>query len=104
MIDPTKNETSAEQFLAARKEAGLKIDPETATVMWTYALTRDPYGIFEVPDDYSVGRECFVRSPNSDIWVWFDDLPEATRETLWQMHKSRLAFPAGLERDTKETE
>ena len=30
-------------WLAVRKEAGLKIDPETAEVAWTYGLGDDPY-------------------------------------------------------------
>ena len=30
------------------------------------------------------------------MWVHFDDLPEATRDALWEKHRSELAFPAGL--------
>ena len=33
------------QWLAIRKEAGLKLDPETAEVEWCYAQTLDPYGV-----------------------------------------------------------
>ena len=36
---------SVDQFLAIRKEAGLKIDPATAEVCWIYAQTFDPYGL-----------------------------------------------------------
>jgi hypothetical protein len=88
-----------EQWLAIRREAGLKIDPETAEVMWTYALTLDPYGVYrDVPEEYQqVGREYFARSSGSDIWVRFGDLPEATSDALWEKHKRKLAFPAGLE-------
>ena len=43
-----------------------------------------------------MGREYFARAPGSDIWVLFDDLPEATRTALWDRHKQKLAFPAGL--------
>ena len=35
-----------EAWLAIRKEAGLKIDPETAEVECVYALTLDPYGVY----------------------------------------------------------
>src|SRR5262249_38080334 len=35
-----------EAWLAIRKEAGLKIDPQTAEVDWGYALTLDPYGVY----------------------------------------------------------
>ena len=86
-------------WLAIRKEAGLKIDPETAEVEWTYACTMDPYGIDpELPEEYrDVGRQYFARAPGSDVWVSFYDLPEATRDALWEKHKSKLAFPAGFE-------
>jgi hypothetical protein len=87
-----------ESWLAIRKEAGLQIDPETAEVEWTYAQTLDPYGVPpDLPEECDcVGREYFARSPGSDVWVWFGDLPDATREALWKKHRSKLAFPAGL--------
>ena len=78
---------------ALRKAVGLQIDPETAEVEWTYAQTLDPYGDDpNLPEEYQqVGREYFARSPGSDVWVWFGDLPKATRDALWH-----LALPAGL--------
>jgi hypothetical protein len=87
-----------EQWLQARKDEGLRIDPETAEVTWTYAQTLDPYGIYgDLPEECrQVGREYFARSPGREIWVHFHDLPDETREKLWQMHRSELAFPAGL--------
>ncbi len=65
-------------WLAIRKEAGLHIDPDTAEVEWIYAQTLDPYGIDpELPQEYwQVGREYFARSPKSDVWVSFGDLPK----------------------------
>ena len=91
--------TTIEEFLAIRREAGLKIDPETAEVLWDYAQVLDPYGIYpNLPPQWDcVGRAYFARSPNSEVWVSFDDLPETTREALWQKHERRLAFPAGLD-------
>jgi len=90
-----------EQWLAIRKEAGLKIDPETAEVDWNYGQTLDPYGVcdeWELPDEFHcVGREYFARSPGSDVWVHFSDLPDTVREEIWARHGSRIAFPAGLE-------
>jgi hypothetical protein len=35
-----------EIWLAIRKEAGLKIDPETAEVLWMLRPTSDPYGVY----------------------------------------------------------
>ena len=80
---------------AIRKEAGLKIDPETAEVTWIYGLTLDPYGVYpDLPEELQqVGREYFARSPGSDVWVKFGDLPEATRDALWKKPRS---FAAGL--------
>ncbi len=51
-----------EQWLACRKEAGLKIDPETAEVCWEIALIADPYGVYpDLPEEMQcVGRVYFV--------------------------------------------
>jgi uncharacterized glyoxalase superfamily protein PhnB len=91
-------EMTVEQWLAIRKEAGLKIDPETAEVFWRYGQTLDPYGVYpDLPEECrQIGREYFARAPGSDVWVNFCDLPEATRDALWKKHSSKLAFPAGL--------
>jgi hypothetical protein len=95
----TNDQMTVQQWLAVRKESALQIDPETAEVEWTYAQTFDPYGVDpELPEELQqVGRECFARSPGSDVWVWFGDLPKSIRDALWKKHGSKLAFPAGLE-------
>jgi hypothetical protein len=87
-----------EQWLAVRKGAGLQIDPETAEVHWEYGRSFDPYGVYpDLPEECQcIGREYFARSPGSDIWVHFYDLPDTIREALWEKHKGKLAFPAGL--------
>jgi hypothetical protein len=103
---PVKKKTVTERaeiegWLAIRKKAGLKIDPETAEVDWSYAQTLDPYGVkdeWELPEEFhQVGREYFARAPGSDIWVEFGDLPRETRDKLWKRHSRELAFPAGLD-------
>jgi hypothetical protein len=93
------DQMKVEQWLAIRKEVGLRINPKTAEVDWEYGQVADPYGVNpDLPEEYlQVGREYFARSPGSDVWVWFGDLPEATRNALWEKHKDKLAFPAGLE-------
>ena len=68
------------QWLASRKEAGQVIDIENCELGWWYAETLDPYGIYkalgEFNEEYScVGRERFVRSPESNGWVSQGDLP-----------------------------
>jgi hypothetical protein len=92
-------EFDVQQWLASRKEAGLKIDPETAEVHWEYGQVMDPYGVYsDLPEEcQQVGRQYFARSPGSEIWVHLRDLPDETRHALWEKHKSQLAFPAGLE-------
>ena len=89
---------TVEQWLEVRREEGRMIDPDTAKVDWRYAQTLDPYGVYpDLPEEcWQVGREYFARSPESDIGVWFGDLPGEVREGLQQMHGSKLAFPAGL--------
>jgi hypothetical protein len=93
------SEQDIQQWLAVRKEAGLKIDPETAEVNWKYGQVMDPYGVDpDLPEECQcVGRQYFARAPGSDIWVHFHDLPEETRDALWERHRRQLAFPAGLE-------
>jgi len=96
--DTVEDHLSVDQWLKIRKEAGLRINPETAEVEWCYGQTLDPYGIHpELPEEcQQIGREYFARSPESDIWVWFGDLPNEVEEKLWKMHRSKLAFPTGL--------
>ena len=92
------DELPVEQWLAIRKEAGLRIDPATADVMWCHRFTIDPYDVYEdiAGEQQVVGRVYFACAPGSDIWVCFYDLPTKTRDRLWEMHRSRLCFPAGI--------
>jgi hypothetical protein len=62
-----------------------QIDPETAEVRWRYVQIMEPYGVDpDLPKEYQcVGRGYFARSPGSDVWVSFDDLPKAIVEALW---------------------
>jgi hypothetical protein len=73
----------------AKKEAGLQIDPETAEVYWQHGQILDPYGVdTDLPEECkTIGRVYFARSPGTDVWVCFDDLPEATRSVLWERLK-----------------
>ncbi len=98
-VNRTVDELTLEQWLQVRKEEGRKIDPNTAEVWWNWADTSDPYCVYpHPPGEYQcVGRVYFARSPGSDIWVLFSDLPDETERRLWERHKSKLAFPAGVE-------
>ena len=97
MAENDNKEMTDEQWRAIRKQAALQIEPATAEVLWTYGVVGDPYGVGGIPEEEQcIGRAYFARSPGSDIWVWFGDLPSATRAALWEKHESKLAFPAGL--------
>ena len=58
-----------EQWLAIRKEAGLKIDPETAQVAQDWGDKSDPYSVYdewELPEDFRCyGRLYWARSPEA---------------------------------------
>jgi hypothetical protein len=71
-------------WLAARKEAGLHIDPETAEVAGNYGQILDPYGVepYLPAECQQAGWDYFARAPGSHVWVWFGDLPDATRVIL----------------------
>jgi hypothetical protein len=95
-----------EKWLAIRKEAGRKIDPETAEVMWEHGQVFDPYGVeAELPVERDcIGRIYFARSSGSDIWVCFYDLANATCDALWERDRLGLLkwvdpFEALLELD-----
>jgi hypothetical protein len=98
------NEEEIEKFREIRSQAGLMIDPITAEVTWCYVQVMDPYGVDpDLPEEYQcIGRGYFARVPESEIWVCFDDLPEAIRDVLWAKHKRNLGFPAGLPTATQK--
>src|SRR3982750_1642677 len=85
-------ELTLEQWLQIRKEEGLRNDPESAEVTWSYAPVLDPSRVYQLlPEEECVGRVDFARSPGSDIWVCFYDLPDGTREKLWKTALSAAA-------------
>jgi hypothetical protein len=85
-LEPAKVRMPVDQWLAFRKEAGLKIDPKTAEVFYEWGQVLDPYGIYSdlTEEEECIGRVYFARSPGSDIWVEFADLPD---ETLHELRK-----------------
>jgi hypothetical protein len=78
----TETRLTVEEWLAIRKQAALRIDPETAQFRWGWAYVADPYGVDpNLPEEYRcIGRVYFARSPGSDVWVSFDDLTDDVLE------------------------
>jgi len=83
--DRVEDDLSLEQWLNIRKEEGRRIDPDAAEVFWLHAYVADPYGVDpDLPEEERcIGRAYFARSPDSDIWVSFGDLPDEVRKKLW---------------------
>jgi hypothetical protein len=79
-----REEENIKRWLAIRKEAALKIEPKTAEVRWDYTNTLDPYGDRpDLPEENKhIGKVYLARSPGSDVWVCFDDLPHKVRDAL----------------------
>ena len=70
-------------FLAKQKQEGALIDPETAEVCWEYGNTLDPYGVYDLPEQFTqIGREYYARRPGGDVWVSYMDLPPETLRRL----------------------
>lgn len=79
------------EWLAARRQAGLELDPKKAEYSSCFGQTLDPYGIGpEMPPElFQTQRLWFVRSKGSDIWVEEADLPRATRKALQRISEKR---------------
>jgi hypothetical protein len=62
--------------------------------MWRYGYALDPYGFSPEPLEacQQLQRNYFARCPGCDIWVFFYDLPTATRHALWEKHGAKIAF------------
>jgi hypothetical protein len=85
-----------------RRQIGLTIDPATAETTFWWADLSDPYYILDPKYHWGgSGRERFARHPGASNcdWVDFNDLPEATREALWERDGRKLSFPYGLHPD-----
>ena len=83
---PKKQEPLADKTWA---ETARKNGLDAATIAWLQIRAEEAQLI-------DPEREYWARRPGSDIWVSFDDLPDAIEEALWDRHKRNLAFPAGF--------
>jgi hypothetical protein len=76
-----------EWWLAVRREAAAKLDPETAEVTFNWGDICDPYELRAEDKDACCGRNYYARSPGG-VWVSFDDLPKPTLDRLWARMKA----------------
>jgi hypothetical protein len=93
------NERERSVFERMVKEVARHIDPETAKVTCVDRTPSDPHVIHpHIPEELRqhIGLAYFARSPDIDIWVNFDDLPQATRDALWKKHRNKLTLMARL--------
>jgi hypothetical protein len=57
---------------------------DTSQEDWHWGHTLDPYGVRNLAaEERQVQRVYFARSPGSNIWVSFDDLPSEVCNALW---------------------
>jgi hypothetical protein len=78
-------------------KAARSIDPRTARMEWWYAEVMDPYGLEEVPAEYScVGRQYFLAEPEAntavlvrDVRRLHADIPDAEWEELMRAAAAR---------------
>ena len=82
------DQISVEEWLVIRRKAALEIDPKTAEYTWVYGQTLDPYGVYDLlPEEQQIQRNHFARSPGSEIWISFGDLPPTVLEALRERMK-----------------
>ena len=78
---------SVEEWLViVKKAAALAINPETAEISSLYGPPIDPYGVYDdlTEEEQQAGKHFFARSPGTDIWVSFRDLPPIVLKALWE--------------------
>ena len=80
-----------EEYEADRREAGKRLDPETANVFVMYVPLFDPSRVYNddpKPEYYDlVGSVTFASSPEVGK-VCFEDLPDKTQKRLWERMKA----------------
>jgi len=92
-----------------RINAGLRIDPENCEVECNpHGSYFDPYGVLhgltddqraDILDFDTIDQNWFARTADSDTWVLFEHLPEATRAALENKWWKRPCKQAGLKID-----
>jgi hypothetical protein len=98
-------------LMAMRRAAGKLIEPATAIIHMEWHVTAgDEYGDgIRCDSGYSFKKQWFARDPDLDVWVWFDDLPAATRKAIYALmdsdyYENRALVEIGLFDDIDDAE
>jgi hypothetical protein len=79
------------ELMPGAKNLAVLVDPaypeKVVEVFWQHGSVGDPYGVYGWEDD-CIGRNYFARSPGTNVWVEFGDLPDAVRDRLWARIKA----------------
>jgi hypothetical protein len=88
------------QWVASRKEVGRAIDIKTCELGCWYTLDLDPYIVHNLPEELQqIGKNYFVRSPESRGWVHAGDLPDEVRAAMYErMELQSALFYAAAEK------
>jgi hypothetical protein len=85
--EPGKMKKKGKRRLDRAKLAATLIDPDTAEIKCDSVSFLDPYGAYKSMPEYDKIRpHYFARSPQSEIWVSWDDLPDEVACRLWRRH------------------
>jgi hypothetical protein len=71
-----------QEFLDRVREAGRKINAETAKIWAEKGYVLDVYNLYPFGDDNYGATNYFAFEPESELWVWFEDIPESIRNRL----------------------
>src|SRR5262249_31878762 len=79
-------------------EGARRIKPETAEVTSIMVFTLDPYSVHPIiPEEFrQIGREYFARAPDSELWVWFGDLSDATCDACGRIENPQVVGAGGF--------
>ena len=71
-----------QEFLVRVREAGRKINPETARIRAEKGYVLNVYDLYPFGEDNYGAINYFAFEPESELWVWFEDIPEPIRNRL----------------------
>ena len=81
-----------QEFLDRIREAGRKINPETARIRAEKGNTLNVYNLYPLDEDCYGATNYFAFESESELWVWFEDIPEPIRNRLEaRVHNGELA-------------